>query len=174
MLGVSRCRSWPRSATSLGAQVGAGARPGPARVGVPPGRAFSAQEVSRFGAPTLISRSTNDVTQVQTVMLHGPAMMVSAPIMMVGGVFMALREDVGLSWLVRWRPALGVSVGAGDPPDDPAVQLMQEAVDWVNRVLREQITGIRVVRAFVREDHERERFGDANRSTPPPRSRSDG
>ena len=124
---------------------------------------FSAQEVSRFGAPTLISRNTNDVTQVQTVAFMGAAMMVSAPIMMVGGIIMALREDVGLSWLVAVAvPLLAVSVALVIRKMIPQFRLMQESVDWVNRVLREQITGIRVVRAFVREDHERARFADAN------------
>ncbi len=124
---------------------------------------FSAQEVSRFGAPTLISRNTNDVTQVQTVVFMGAAMMVSAPLMMVGGVFMALREDVGLSWLVAVAvPLLALCVTLVIRRMLPQFRLMQESVDWVNRVLREQITGIRVVRAFVREDHERARFAEAN------------
>jgi ATP-binding cassette, subfamily B, multidrug efflux pump len=124
---------------------------------------FSAQEVSRFGAPTLISRNTNDVTQVQQVVFMGAAMMVSAPIMMVGGIVMALREDVGLSWLVAVAvPLLALSVSLVIRRMIPQFRLMQESVDWVNRVLREQITGIRVVRAFVREDHERARFADAN------------
>jgi ATP-binding cassette subfamily B protein len=124
---------------------------------------FSAQEVSRFGAPTLISRNTNDVTQVQTVTFMGAAMMVSAPIMMVGGIVMALREDVGLSWLVAVAvPLLALSVAMVIRRMIPQFRLMQESVDWVNRVLREQITGIRVVRAFVREDHERARFAEAN------------
>ena len=124
---------------------------------------FSAQEVSRFGAPTLISRNTNDVTQVQQVVFMGLAMMVSAPIMMVGGIVMALREDVGLSWLVGVAvPLLALSVALVIRRMIPQFRLMQESVDWVNRVLREQITGIRVVRAFVREDHERRRFADAN------------
>ena len=124
---------------------------------------FSAQEVSRFGAPTLISRNTNDVTQVQTVVFMGAAMMVSAPIMMVGGIVMALREDVGLSWLVAVAvPLLALSVALVIRKMIPQFRLMQESVDWVNRVLREQITGIRVVRAFVREDHERARFAEAN------------
>jgi ATP-binding cassette subfamily B multidrug efflux pump len=126
---------------------------------------FSAQELSRFGAPTLISRSTNDVTQVQTVVYMFFAMMVSAPIMMVGGIFMALREDVGLSWLVAVAvPALAVAIGAIISRMIPHFRAMQEAVDSVNRILREQITGVRVVRAFVREDVERERFGVANRT----------
>jgi ATP-binding cassette subfamily B multidrug efflux pump len=124
---------------------------------------FSAQEVSRFGAPTLISRNTNDVTQVQQVVFMGAAMMVSAPIMMVGGIVMALREDVGLSWLVAVAvPLLALSVSLVIRRMIPQFRLMQESVDWVNRVLREQITGIRVVRAFVREDHERARFAEAN------------
>jgi ATP-binding cassette, subfamily B, multidrug efflux pump len=126
---------------------------------------FSAQELSRFGAPTLISRSTNDVTQVQTVVYMFFAMMVSAPIMMVGGIFMALREDIGLSWLVAVAvPALAVAIGAIISRMIPHFRAMQEAVDSVNRILREQITGVRVVRAFVREDVERERFGVANRT----------
>jgi ATP-binding cassette, subfamily B, multidrug efflux pump len=126
---------------------------------------FSAQELSRFGAPTLISRSTNDVTQVQTVTYMFLAIMVSAPIMMVGGIFMALREDLGLAWLVAVAvPALGVAVGLITSRMVPHFRSMQVAVDSVNRILREQITGLRVVRAFVREDVERERFAVANRT----------
>ncbi len=144
-----------KSAAGLGRDLRAGIF---ARVGD-----FSAQEVSRFGAPTLISRNTNDVTQVQTVVFMGAAMMVSAPIMMVGGIIMALREDVGLSWLVAVAvPLLALSVALVIRKMIPNFRLMQESVDWVNRVLREQITGIRVVRAFVREDHERARFAEAN------------
>jgi ATP-binding cassette, subfamily B, multidrug efflux pump len=144
-----------RSAAGMGRDLRAGIF---ARVGD-----FSAQEVSRFGAPTLISRNTNDVTQVQQVVFMGAAMMVSAPIMMVGGVVMALREDVGLSWLVAVAvPLLALSVALVIRRMIPNFRLMQESVDWVNRVLREQITGIRVVRAFVREDHERQRFAEAN------------
>ena len=151
------------AATYLGARAAAGMgrdlRAGIfARVGD-----FSAQEVSRFGAPTLISRNTNDVTQVQTVVFMGAAMMVSAPIMMVGGIVMALREDAGLSWLVAVAvPLLALCVALVIRKMIPNFRLMQESVDWVNRVLREQITGIRVVRAFVREDHERARFAEAN------------
>ncbi|WP_299446688.1 ABC transporter ATP-binding protein [uncultured Phycicoccus sp.] len=126
---------------------------------------FSAREVSAFGAPTLISRSTNDVQQVQQIVYMGLAMMVTAPIMMVGGIVMALREDAGLSWLVAVAvPLLGASVGAVISRMVPHFRAMQKAVDTVNRILREQITGIRVVRAFVREDVERERFAEANRT----------
>ena len=126
---------------------------------------FSAQELSRFGAPTLVSRSTNDITQVQQVTYMFLAIMVSAPIMMVGGIFMALREDLGLSWLVAVAvPALGVAIGLIIAKMVPHFRSMQTAVDSVNRILREQITGLRVVRAFVREDVERERFAVANRT----------
>ena len=127
--------------------------------------AFSAQEVSRFGAPTLISRNTNDVQQVQLVVNMGLMFMVSIPIMMVGGVVMALREDVGLSWLVAVAvPLLGVIVGSIVVRMLPWFRRMQETIDVVNRILREQITGIRVVRAFVRERHEEARFDEANRT----------
>ena len=126
---------------------------------------FSAREVSRFGAPTLISRSTNDVQQVQQVSYMMLAMMVTAPIMMVGGIVMALREDLGLAWLVAVAvPLLGAAVGLVVARMIPHFRSMQQAVDTVNRILREQITGLRVVRAFVREDVERERFAVANRT----------
>ncbi|MEO7235794.1 MAG: ABC transporter ATP-binding protein [Lapillicoccus sp.] len=124
---------------------------------------FSAQEVSRFGAPTLISRNTNDVTQVQMVVFMGRAIMVSAPINMIGGIVMALRQDVGLSWLVAVAvPVLAIAVGLVIRQMLPQFRLMQTSIDSVNRILREQITGIRVVRAFVREDYETDRFGGAN------------
>ncbi|MBW8729563.1 MAG: ABC transporter ATP-binding protein, partial [Terrabacter sp.] len=124
---------------------------------------FSAQEVTRFGAPTLISRSTNDVTQVQMVVFMGFALLVTTPIMMVGGIIMALREDVGLSWLVAVAvPLLGLVVGLVISRMVPWFGRMQTSLDGVNRVMREQITGIRVVRAFVREEHEEARFAEAN------------
>lgn len=124
---------------------------------------YSAQEVAKFGAPTLISRNTNDVTQVQMVLFMGFAMLVSTPIMMFGGIIMALREDVGLSWLVAVAvPLLGLVVGLVIWRMVPWFTRMQTSLDGVNRVLREQITGIRVVRAFVREPHEEKRFGVAN------------
>lgn len=124
---------------------------------------FSSQEVTRFGAPTLISRGTNDVTQIQTLVNVGLTMLVSAPIMMIGGVVMALREDVGLSWLlVVAVPLLALIIGSVTRRMIPQFRLMQACVDLVNRILREQITGIRVVRAFVREDLETDRFEDAN------------
>jgi ATP-binding cassette subfamily B protein len=124
---------------------------------------FSAREVGKFGAPTLISRSTNDVTQVQMLVVTTCTMLVAAPITMVGGIFMAVREDVGLSWLVAVAvPLLAASIGLIASRMVPQFRKMQVNVDSVNRVLREQITGIRVVRAFVREPHEVERFAESN------------
>jgi ATP-binding cassette subfamily B multidrug efflux pump len=124
---------------------------------------FSAREVQHFGAPSLITRETNDVQQVQMLVLMGFTMMVSAPIMMVGAIVMAAREDVGLSWLVVVTvPVLAGLIGFIVSRMVPSFRVMQEKIDEVNRLLREQITGIRVVRAFVREEHETERFSQAN------------
>ena len=124
---------------------------------------FSAREVQDFGAPSLITRSTNDVQQVQMLVLMACTIAVSAPIMMVGGVVMALREDMGLGWILAVVvPALFLSVGFVVSRMVPNFRKMQGRIDEVNRVLREQITGIRVVRAFVREPHEARRFGTAN------------
>ncbi len=124
---------------------------------------LSAREVDRFGAPSLITRSTNDVQQVQMLVLLSCTMLVSAPIMCVGGVIFALREDIGLSWLVAVSvPVLVVAIGLVIAAMVPKFRLMQVRIDAVNRILREQITGIRVVRAFVREPREAARFGAAN------------
>lgn len=124
---------------------------------------FSAREVNRFGAPSLITRTTNDVQQVQMLVLATGTMLVAAPIMCVGGIVMALREDVGLSWLMLVSvPALVVSISLILRRMIPQFRLMQVRIDAVNRVLREQLSGLRVVRAFVRERHEAERFGRAN------------
>jgi len=124
---------------------------------------FSAREVQQFGAPSLITRETNDVQQVQMLVLMGGTLMVSAPIMMVGGLVMATREDVGLSWLVLLVvPVLAGSIGLIVSQMVPSFRVMQERIDEVNRLLREQITGVRVVRAFVRERHEARRFNVAN------------
>ncbi|WP_200209462.1 ABC transporter ATP-binding protein [Micromonospora coerulea] len=124
---------------------------------------FSAREVARFGAPSLITRNTNDVQQVQMLVLMSCTMLVAAPIMCVGGVVMALREDLGLSWLmVVSVPVLAIALGLIIRRMVPGFREMQTRIDAVNRVLREQITGIRVVRAFVREPYETQRFGVAN------------
>ncbi|WP_326645192.1 ABC transporter ATP-binding protein/permease [Streptosporangium sp. NBC_01755] len=124
---------------------------------------FSAREVSRFGAPSLITRGTNDVQQVQILVVMTCTMLVTAPIMGVGGIIMALRQDLGLSWLMLvCVPALLVSIGLITVRMVPQFRAMQERIDQVNQVLREQLTGIRVVRAFVREREETRRFADAN------------
>ena len=124
---------------------------------------FSSREVSTFGAPSLITRTTNDVQQVQMLVLTSCTMLVAAPIMMVGGVVMAMREDFGLSWLlVVCVPALVATVGLIVSRMVPGFRVLQVRIDAGNRVLREQLTGVRVVRAFVREPHEVQRFADAN------------
>ncbi|MFF8325270.1 ABC transporter ATP-binding protein [Rhodococcus qingshengii] len=125
---------------------------------------FSAREVGHFGAPSLITRNTNDVQQVQMMVVMSCTILVMAPIMCVGGIIMALRQDLNLSWILGISvPLLVVSMGFLIARMVPGFRVMQGRLDAVNRVLREQITGIRVVRAFVREPYEVERFGDANR-----------
>jgi ATP-binding cassette subfamily B protein len=124
---------------------------------------FSEQEVSRFGAASLITRSTNDVQQVQQLVLMSCTLMVTAPMLSIGGVIMAVRQDAQLSWLIAVAvPVLLVCVGLIVTRMVPLFRKMQVRIDAVNRVLREQLTGIRVVRAFVREDMESLRFGKAN------------
>src|SRR4051794_36627393 len=124
---------------------------------------FSQREVQDFGAPSLITRQTNDVQQVQMLVLLSCTLMVMAPIMMVGGIIMAIREDLGLSWLIAVTvPVLAVALGFIISRMVPSFRKMQSRIDEVNRLLREQITGVRVVRAFVREPLETERFQSAN------------
>jgi len=124
---------------------------------------FSTQEVSHFGAPSLITRITNDVTQVQMLVVMTCTLLVAAPITIAGGVFMAVRVSGALSLILLVSiPALVASVGYVVWRMVPTFQKMQERIDRVNKVLREQITGIRVVRAFVREPDEADRFDEAN------------
>ena len=124
---------------------------------------FSAREVSHFGAPSLITRSTNDVQQVQMLALMTFTMMVSAPIMCVGGIILALHQDVPLSSLLLVAvPALGIIVTAIIARMRPLFRQMQVRIDEIARVLREQISGVRVIRAFVRENREQDRFSAAN------------
>jgi ATP-binding cassette subfamily B protein len=126
-------------------------------------QSFSAREVGHFGAPSLITRTTNDVQQVQMLALMTFTLMVSAPIMCVGGIVMALGLDVPLSGvLLAVVPVLGVAVSLIVRRLRPLFRSMQERLDTVNRVLREQITGNRVIRAFVRDAYEEERFRKAN------------
>ncbi|MFF8656053.1 ABC transporter ATP-binding protein [Streptomyces huasconensis] len=126
-------------------------------------QSFSARELGQFGAPSLITRTTNDVQQVQTLVLMSFTLMVTAPIMCVGGIVMALGQDVPLSGvLVAVVPVLGISVSLIVRRLRPLFRTLQERLDTVNRVLREQITGNRVIRAFVRDAYEKERFREAS------------
>ncbi|CAM3852703.1 ABC transporter ATP-binding protein [Smaragdicoccus niigatensis] len=124
---------------------------------------FSAQEIGHFGAPSLITRNTNDVTQVQMLVVMGCTMLVVAPMMCIGGVFMALHENVGLSWVLLVAIiALAVTMSLIVVRLIPVNRGLQRKLDSVSRVLREQISGVRVIRAFVREEVETKRFADAN------------
>ena len=124
---------------------------------------FSTREVRDIGASSLLTRTTNDVLQVQTIVQTTLTIIVGAPIMMVGGFVMAVREDFGLSWIIAVSVAvLGVAVSLLVIFASPLFQQMQTNLDNLNRVLREQISGIRVIRAFIREDHESKRFEGAN------------
>jgi ATP-binding cassette, subfamily B, multidrug efflux pump len=124
---------------------------------------FSARDVGRFGTPSLITRATNDVQQVQMLAMLTFTLMVSAPIMCVGGIILALNQDVRLSSLLLVAvPLLAVIVGVIIIRMRPLFRLMQDRIDHTNRVLREQITGVRVIRAFVRDRSEAERFGGVN------------
>ncbi|HEY9366958.1 ABC transporter ATP-binding protein [Streptomyces sp.] len=126
-------------------------------------QSFSARELGQFGAPSLITRTTNDVQQVQMLVLMAFTLMVSAPIMCVGGIVMALSLDVPLSAvLLAVVPVLGIAVSLIVKRMRPLFRTMQERLDTVNRVLREQITGNRVIRAFVRDGYESGRFRGAN------------
>ena len=124
---------------------------------------FSEREVSRFGAGTLITRNTNDVQQVQMLAMMGATMLVTAPLLAVGGIIMALQQDVGLSWLIGVAvPVLLVVAGLIISRMVPLFRQYQQRLDAVNRIMREQLTGVRVVRAFVRERIEEGRFRVAN------------
>jgi len=124
---------------------------------------FSSREVGAFGAPSLITRITNDVQQVQLLVVMAATMAIAAPITMVVGVIMAVRQDIGLSTiLLVSMPAAAIILGGIVSRMVPAFTVMQDRIDQINRVLREQITGIRVVRAFVREPEEEQRFEVAN------------
>lgn len=125
--------------------------------------AFSQREVGQFGAPSLITRNTNDVQQVQMLVQVSATLMISAPMLAIGGVVMAVRQDAGLSWLMAVAiPVLLVIVGLIVWRMVPAFTQMQKKIDRVNQIMREQLSGIRVIRAFVREREERARFSDAS------------
>ncbi len=125
---------------------------------------FSHREMNTYGAPTLITRTTNDVQQVQMLVLMSSFMIVMAPMFMIGGVIMSLREDVGLSAVMLVAvPVLAAGVGFVIVRARPLFARMQEVIDRLNLVIREQIVGVRVVRAFTREAYEGARFDDTNR-----------
>jgi ATP-binding cassette, subfamily B, multidrug efflux pump len=124
---------------------------------------FSEHETSRFGAPTLLTRTTNDVRQIQFLAQMGTTVLVAAPIMCVGGIVMAIHQDAGLSWLLLVSvPILVVANYWIISNTLPLFRSMQGLIDNINRVMREQLSGVRVVRAFAREPFERQRFDEAN------------
>ncbi|WP_422745700.1 ABC transporter ATP-binding protein [Mycobacterium sp. WMMD1722] len=124
---------------------------------------FSAEETARFGAPSLLTRTTNDVGQIQLLVQMTCTMLITAPIMSVGGIFMAVHQDAGLSWLLLVSvPVLAVANYWIVSHLLPIFRRMQQLIDNINRVMREQLSGIRVIRAFAREPQERSRFGRAN------------
>lgn len=124
---------------------------------------FSAREVTKFGAPSLITRSTNDVQQIQQLVMMTAFMIVAAPIMMVGGVIMAFREDPGLTWTIAVSVVIMAAlIGFVVTRMMPLFAVQQTRIDTINRVLREQIAGLRVIRAFTAEPREQDRFEQAN------------
>ena len=124
---------------------------------------FSAHETARFGAPTLLTRTTNDVQQIQVLVQMTFTVLVSAPIMCVGGIVMAINQDAGLSWLLLVSvPVLAIGYYWIIVHLLPVFRKMQGLIDGINRVMRDQLAGIRVVRAFAREPFERDRFAQAN------------
>ena len=126
---------------------------------------FSAPETARFGAPSLLTRTTNDVQQIQILVQMTCTMLITAPIMSVGGIFMAIHQDAGLSWLlVVSVPALALANYWIVSHLLPIFRRMQKLIDGINQVMREQLSGIRVIRAFAREPFERTRFAEANRA----------
>ena len=126
---------------------------------------FSAEETARFGAPSLLTRTTNDVQQIQLLVQLTCTMLVTAPIMCVGGIFMALHQDAGLSWLLLISvPVLALANYWIVSHLLPIFRSMQKLIDNINRVMREQLSGIRVIRAFAREPFERRRFAEANQA----------
>ncbi|QIV83502.1 ABC transporter ATP-binding protein [Mycolicibacterium frederiksbergense] len=126
---------------------------------------FSAVETARFGTPTLLTRTTNDVQQIQLLVQMTSTMLITAPIMGVGGIAMAIHQDAGLSWLLLISvPILALANGWLVSRLMPIFRTMQRVIDNINRVMREQLSGIRVIRAFAREPLERSRFDEANRA----------
>jgi len=126
---------------------------------------FSAEETARFGAPSLLTRTTNDVQQIQQFVQLTCTMLITAPIMSIGGIFMAIHQDAGLSWLLLVSvPVLALANYWIVSHLLPIFRRLQRQIDGINRVMREQLSGLRVIRAFAREPFERNRFGEANQA----------
>lgn len=126
---------------------------------------FSAEDTARFGAPSLLTRTTNDVQQVQLLVQLSCTMLITAPIMSIGGIFMAVHQDAGLSWLLLVSvPILALTNYWIVRHLLPIFRRMQRLIDGINRVMRDQLSGLRVIRAFAREPFERDRFAEANRA----------
>jgi ATP-binding cassette subfamily B multidrug efflux pump len=126
---------------------------------------FSAEETARFGAPSLLTRTTNDVQQIQQLVQLTCTMLITAPIMSIGGIFMAVHQNAGLSWLLLVSvPVLAVANYWIVSHLLPIFRRVQGLIDGINRVMREQLSGIRVIRAFAREPFERNRFAEANQA----------
>ncbi|MCV7203764.1 ABC transporter ATP-binding protein [Mycolicibacterium peregrinum] len=126
---------------------------------------FSAEETARFGAPSLLTRTTNDVGQIQQLLQMTATILITAPIMSIGGILMALHQDAGLSWLLLVSvPVLALANFWIITHLMPIFRRMQRLIDGINRVMRDQLSGIRVIRAFAREPFEQNRFADANES----------
>ncbi len=126
---------------------------------------FSAEETARFGAPSLLTRTTNDVQQIQQLVQLTCTMLITAPIMSIGGIFMAVHQDAGLSWLLLVSvPVLAVANYWIVSHLLPIFRRVQRLIDGINRVMRDQLSGIRVIRAFAREPFERSRFAEANQA----------
>jgi ATP-binding cassette subfamily B multidrug efflux pump len=124
---------------------------------------FSERETARFGAPTLLTRSTNDVRQIQYLVQISSTVLVTAPIMCAGGIVMAIHQEAALTWLLLVSvPIMGVANYWIMSHMLPLFRGMQSLIDGINRVLRDQLSGVRVVRAFTRERYERDRFARAN------------
>jgi ATP-binding cassette subfamily B protein len=124
---------------------------------------FSERETARFGAPTLLTRSTNDIRQIQYLVQISGTVLVTAPIMCLGGIFMAIHQEAALAWLLLISvPIMGVANYWVMTHMLPLLRRMQSLIDGINRVMRDQLTGVRVVRAFAREGFERDRFARAN------------
>jgi len=126
-------------------------------------QSFSQAEVDQFGTPSLITRTTNDVQQVQMAVLITLNVMISAPVMCIGGIIMALRQDVPLSIsIIIIVPVMAVVIGVIMRRALPLFKSMQVKIDRLNQVVREKLAGVRVIRAFVKTDYEEARFDEAN------------